>query len=330
MNVGGEYHHNTEYMNAAESLKLCDEIAKRMPELWRKCYPRIYSEPRQGRYYSPRYVAARLFEIALKIANGKRGQSELYEFQIASRLAENLVPMFFIAPGMMDAMTNTKTPSDILWLDMKLPFEAMAFLPPRETLRHETDGDLMFFGYARFEQDKEEKSVLDGRAYGVYNGGMMFFALTDRGLFHHWNMPKDSFGERLNLTDIETLSHNLNPHNSSTGFGAIDITDQDNRLMVRVAHYVFSSLLIMLDRPAMVEMGRLEKRVSRRGEQPKEFWEPNVIGKGYVVKREVGVPVGEHASPRLHFVRGFWRQQVHGSGRLLRRTQWIEPFIRGM
>jgi hypothetical protein len=100
--------------------------------------------------------------------------------------------------------------------------------------------------------------------------------------------------------------------------------------MVRVAHYLFSTLLIMTDRPEMVEMGQLQKRVSKRGQFKMEFWSPNVIGGRYAVKHERGTPVSEHNSPRLHFVRGFWRQQAHGQGRTLRRTQWIELYIRGV
>lgn len=308
-----------------------DEATKLKPDLWRICHPRIYNEPRDGRYDASRKVGLQLFQIALKILNGHRGPAESYEMQIASQMAKYRCPIFFIAPGMMEAITNTATPSDIPWLTMKMPFEAMALMVPKGTLKHALEGDVSYIGYARFESGVEETSkLLPEYTYGVMNGGMLLWGLTAAGMFHHWNMPKESFGERLNLVDIENYKDSLLQHEHHAGFAAIPITQHDDDLMPLVAHYIFSVLLIMTDRPQMVKMGGMEKRVQKRGEFPKEFWTPNVVGADYRVKYEGGAPVGHHQSPRLHFVRGFWRQQVHGPGRTLRRTQWIEPFIRGL
>lgn len=38
---------------------------------------------------------------------------------------------------------------------------------------------------------------------------------------------------------------------------------------------------------------------------------------------------GERDSPRLHWVRGFYRMQVYGAGRALRKKTWVKPFLRG-
>lgn len=311
---------------------MIDELAKQNPKMWNVCYPRIYHEPRGCAYPSPKLVSYQLLVIAMKIERGHRGQAELYELQIASHLAKFRVPIFFIAPKLMEAITNTATPQDVPWLTMKLPYESLVFMLPKGSLIHAEEGEVLFIGYARFEVEGKYKSVLNDWDYGVVNGGWILFALTAQGLFHHWNMPADSLGERLCLTDIEEFTHLLTPHNSSTGFGAHDITQEDNAIMVRVAHYLFSALLIMTDRPDMVEMGAMEKRVQKAGEFPKEFWSPNVVGGKYAIKRADAhtIPGSHHQSPRMHFVRGFWRQQVHGQGRLLRRTQWIEPYIRGV
>jgi hypothetical protein len=140
-----------------------EEAVKLRPDLWRTCYPRIYQEPRNGHYYSPKLVAKQLLQIALKLENGHRGAAEMYEFQIASHIARFRVPTFFIAPAMMQAMTNTATPSDIPWLTMRMPFEAGAFMLPKGTLKHNVEGDVLWIGYARFEVGEMLKKFREHR-----------------------------------------------------------------------------------------------------------------------------------------------------------------------
>jgi hypothetical protein len=106
------------------------------------------------------------------------------------------------------------------------------------------------------------------------------------------------------------------------------MSKEDNRMMVGVSHYVFGTLMLMTERPDLVSRGSLQKRVKKQGDT-KEFWSPNVIGENFRIRRDVPAAGGTHNSPRLHWVRGFWRQQAYGMGRELRREQWIEPFVRG-
>ena len=72
----------------------------------------------------------------------------------------------------------------------------------------------------------------------------------------------------------------------------------------------------------------------------REFWSPNVIGAKYKFKREVPTIVdgkfvtgqratGTHASPRLHWRRGHYRNQAFGHQRKERKTIWIEPCLIG-
>lgn len=50
------------------------------------------------------------------------------------------------------------------------------------------------------------------------------------------------------------------------------------------------------------------------------------VGAGVTLE---GDPGGIHKSPCLHWVHGFWRQQVCGVGRAERKHKWIRPFLRG-
>jgi hypothetical protein len=53
------------------------------------------------------------------------------------------------------------------------------------------------------------------------------------------------------------------------------------------------------------------------------------IEKAHVEGEPRGPLDGERDSPRLHWVRGFYRMQVHGAGRALRKKTWVKPFLRG-
>ena len=75
---------------------------------------------------------------------------------------------------------------------------------------------------------------------------------------------------------------------------------------------------------------RMLKRISKGPGRTVEYWQPHIIGKHYKLRYEHRTGQGgTHASPRGHWVSGFWREQPHGPQRSLRKTLWIEPFWRG-
>jgi hypothetical protein len=94
-------------------------------------------------------------------------------------------------------------------------------------------------------------------------------------------------------------------------------------------HLVFNTLQLMLARPDLVSMGSLVKQVHNKKNSFKTFWTPNMIGKDYRLMRRESEPLGgSHASPRGHWVRGFWRDQACGPNYSQHRETWIEPFSR--
>lgn len=120
-----------------------------------------------------------------------------------------------------------------------------------------------------------------------------------------------------------------------------DLTEADKPFLDGIGVIVFGTLLAMNARPELVEKARLLHRVPGKGDKPaREFWLPNIIGSKYKVKREVPKIVsgkfvveqrehGTHASPRLHWRRGHYRQQSFGPQRRERKTIWIEPCLVG-
>ena len=131
------------------------------------------------------------------------------------------------------------------------------------------------------------------------------------------------------------------PAVQKSNFLDADLTEVDSEFLEKMGVILFGTILAMNARPQLVEKGKLIKRVGKAGsEQAREFWSPNVIGARYKFKREVPRIVhgkfeqatregGTHASPRLHWRRGHYRNQPVGPGRKERKTIWLEPCLIG-
>jgi hypothetical protein len=313
-----------------------DELERNYPELWRICYPRIYSEsPRCGNYYSPKEPARQFAAIALKVMQGTVGRSEQYEFLVASQLARYQMPMYWLGKDIAEAIRQTTPPGEIDWYAMPLPFEAAIFMLPKGSMRHPTEGNVEFIAYSRFrENERLISKLIPGRPYGSVNGALTMLALTEAGHLTHWNMPLDAFGERISLPDADKMVSRFSDDRHESGwFYQPAMTDDDNLMLVDLIHYIFGTLLLMTSRPDMVKLGtRLKHFPASEKKAAKEFWTPSIIGEDYRIRREASeYQGGHHASPRFHWVRGFYREQPFGERKLQQKKRiWIEPYTRGL
>jgi hypothetical protein len=87
---------------------------------------------------------------------------------------------------------------------------------------------------------------------------------------------------------------------------------------------IFNTLFAMAARPEYVESG---KRIGNMKKSKSELWTPNIIGRKYATKYDPNAETGTHASPRMHWRRGHFRQQACGIGRLEHKIIWIEPML---
>jgi hypothetical protein len=311
------------------------DLERRYPDLWRICYPRIYSEPACGQYYSPKEPARQLLSVAVKWDHGMVGQSEMYEMIAASELVRYRVPMIWLGHDMAQAIRKTVPPGKIPWYTMPMPFPAAVFMVPKGALQHPSDGDVSFIAYPRFKTgDSHISKLVKGMPYGSSNGGMIFLAYCPgSGTLFHWNLPLDAYGDSVSIPDIENYVTHLSAeeqHDSGLRmFFNNTMTEEDNRMMALVAHYCFGSILLSNYRPDLFVEGTLRKKVEKKGER-KEFWSPNILGEHYRIKREKVDLGGTHASPRFHWVRGAYKQQAYGPKMELRKQVWIEPYTRGL
>lgn len=319
-------------------------IETQWPDLWAKCYPRVYEDDRLGGYYSPRllsgHLAANVIGRALALHSPETGsvQSSAYDYLWACHLAKFGVPLFFLSRPLAEAIEQTKPPVAIEWHDMHLPYESAAFMMPKGVLTHPAEGDCMYVSYARFkEKELHDGSLVSKDKYGVLNGGLLVHAgVANMRQFHyHWPYtphhadPEQLSFKVIHLGDLEGAM-SKGGDDTSNFFFPEGMTDEDHLFVRKVAHYVFSTIMLMLARPELVERGALQKRVQKPGKPAREFWTPNVIGGRYRIARERAAAAGmggSHASPRAHWRRGHWRQQAYGEARSLRRDQWIEPVL---
>jgi hypothetical protein len=119
------------------------------PELWHRCYPRIYETP--GGHHSPKFPPYQLWAIAHKIRQGYQGDTDMVEMAWACRLVEKRVPTYWVSRDMAEAVRQTVPPLAFDWYGTPLPFESAVFMLPKGLLQHPDYGDTSFLSYARIK-----------------------------------------------------------------------------------------------------------------------------------------------------------------------------------
>src|SRR6266540_1226772 len=107
----------------------------------------------------------------------------------------------------------------------------------------------------------------------------------------------------------------------------LPLASGDDEFLRQCRALVFGLLLAMDARSQLVSYGRREGKQSKKNRR--EFWTPNIIGRGFKVGRQSSGEKESHASPRLHWRRGHFRAQRHGTGLQQVKTIWLEPMLVG-
>ena len=318
-----------------------DELVRARPELWAKCYPKIYQGLDGGEYYSAKLVGHFMLMAALKMEFPEMHQfRRLNETDVAtwaSRLAAYRVPIFWLSREITEALQLTTLPATLNLTTMNLPFEAAVFMLPKGSLIFESDkaigeafrrrdSEVVYVSYSRVAKGEEIPSINLAAVEAVRGRGefTVFAGTLDRRLVH-WSHPSE---QSLDIAQLDATVQNTLNSPQAEEFEE-DLTPHSRPFLARVSHLVFNTLQLMLSRPNLVSMGSLVKRVHNKRKSIKTFWTPNIIGKDYRLRRESQPLGGTHASPRGHWVRGFWRDQACGPNFSEHKETWIEPFWRG-
>jgi hypothetical protein len=308
-----------------------DELARERPELWARCYPKIYEGVDGGEHYSAKLVAYFLLTVAVKIEQPEvrlyEHFNETVEAIWASRLVGYRVPIFWLSREITEALKLTRLPLTLDVTTMKLPFEAAVFMLPKSSLTYRSeDTDVIFASYARAAMNEEIPSINPAAVRAISGRGdfSVFAGILD-GLLLNWSHPWE---QPLDIGQLDATIQDLPTEPLQTGFQTAIATD-GKEFLARIAHLVFNTLRLMLARPELVSMGSLVKQVHNKRHSNRAFWSPNTIGTDYRMRRESRPLGGTHTSPRGHWVRGFWRDQAHGPNYSEHKEIWIEPFWRG-
>jgi hypothetical protein len=331
----------TGYQSIAKVLERIME--ENFPDLVKKFYPRVYESI--GAYHSPKACAAQLANVVAEtLRYGFNKTPTAYRLMMPSLkyLIDHKMPTFFIAPALLEAVQRTDFDGDISWVDMHLPFEHGVFILPKGGLRHPTDGEVSMIVWSRVQPIDYPPPVAGIPTTTVDHVGFVILALCPERCV--W------YDSTLSVNHRPTLRlHNLfyrqpgdelprRADKTVPGLDA-DLSEDDEGFIEKLGVIVFGTLMAMNAKPELVSWHRLLRKIVKK-ESTREFWQPNIIGLHYKHKvgREIPKMVhgkavytteqhGTHASPRMHWRRGHFRQQAIGKGRMERKTLWIEPVL---
>ncbi len=320
--------------------ELMKELQKNHPDVWQFMSPKIYKDadnwhdPRMALYVMSGAVRVWLtaqqtgedLEILLSRSRSLKTFAELSEMKllmvISALAAKFKFPIFFLDKKLLQAAMQTEPMDLIDWQTMALPFPTMSFMMPRGSAS--IDGDELAFvqfsrsykgTYSLFEAAEAKCSI------EVPEDQLQIKLVTAGGVtyYNNFNKPFDSTAKLLPPPELIAEFYDPNEINELTGTEAEQIH--------QVCCMIFNVLFAMLAKPELVETGR---QVGRHKKSSCEIWQPNIIGRKYAHKHAAGSGAGSGESKRMHWRRGHFRQQKHGSGFSLVKTIWIEPVLVGL
>ena len=128
-------------------------LEESFPGMIKAFYPRVYEHT--GRYHSPRHMAVMIANVVAEMLRyGYHKSATAYRLMMPglSYMKERRMPMFFLAPDLLEAVTRTDFDNDIDWLDLDLPYESGMLMLPKGALVHPTDGEVAMLMWARVKK----------------------------------------------------------------------------------------------------------------------------------------------------------------------------------
>ena len=323
-------------------VKAIEEIMQQsFPDLLQAFYPRIYEHT--GRYHSPRAMAAMMANVVAEtLRYGHERSATAYRLMMPglAYLRERRMPHFFVAPDLLEAVQRTDFDNDIDWTELALPYECGILMLPKGALVHPTDGEVAMLMWARLKAG-EQPSPWPGVPITVIpHDSFVLLGACPETMIWYDSILTSNVRPTMRLHNLFYRGEgDPIPHIRRMTELDSDLDERDSAFLEQMGVILFGTFLAMNARPQLVERGALLKRVGKAG-NAREFWSPNVIGAKYKFKRETARVVegrfvvqqrehGTHASPRLHWRRGHYRNQPVGPGRKERKTIWLEPCLIG-
>jgi hypothetical protein len=322
-----------DYESAARIFK------EKYPLAWAKVCPRRYSTPLNfdnPRKYSVSMIAniiAATNPKAMKPSGSETDESNsalITSVLCAHYLVDKMVPTYFVAEDFCRAAAATQPPEDFTLSHILWPMPSMLLVLPNSF-------SIEFFGHhvPFISVNKIEGKEHQLKQVGEVPQRMLIRVANDKFCAHaSVYFPGFNFGVDYECNwPLSSKISSITDSNDFTSWGELDnlpqtTVEEDTKLANKISDLAIKIMLAMTARPTLVESNSVCDRPVRikKGQVVREaLWSPNFIGKQYTVVRDT--PVGTHASPRMHWRRGFMRNQAFGPGLVEHRLVWIDPVL---
>lgn len=298
-------------------------LSTKFPDILRAICPRVYVGA-SGWCHPATPAAFFGVECALVSANPNVRPSDpkstLLAMCGAGKLAAAKVPTFHVGRDLVAAVELSSPPVDSTWADLPIPHDAGLFLLPDGAIRCREGRSWGWFAWVRFRRDEQI------RLPGLWDTTQAIAADNQTDLF---TLYTGSFKPNGQHDGIITWSAGIDQTPMPGADETAEYTNLDGsevEIIDRMRRVVTGLFYAMAARPVLIE--RTSERMKKATKSdPREEWTPNWIGRTYRIQRADGG--GTHASPRLHWRRGHYRQQPCGTGRKENKIIWIEPHMVG-
>lgn len=277
--------------------RLGDELRRirsETPEIWQELSPKVFQGVERFCEYRHPYVHwGRALLLKTTGMDHLRDEIQIAVIDWAEEqkaAQSNNYPFFFLNHNLFQVIRQTDISFIVDWQQMPFPFSAFTIVLPSPN-----DLNVACVSVWR-RQAPFGREILTVTGYeDVFNGKTARLHLDKP---HDPNLP-------MNFTE--------------TSVGG-DFQSRAEAL----PGLVFNTLFAMAARPEYIETGH---RIGTHKKSKSELWTPNIIGRKYATKTDPNAETGTHASPRMHWRRGHFRQQAFGVGRAEHKILWIEPML---
>jgi hypothetical protein len=334
--------------------KFLADLPVRQPLAYKAVYPKRILTPTG--FMSPEYYALTLWsQILVGFDTELNMLPHLTGLVSGLMQLEYRVPTYFVRSEFAQAVAQTEPPADFKLSEIRWPLPAMLFVLP-------TDFVLKTFGHLCpfISVSKAEVGVYPRCLKHLPKCEVPLAAINELDnqvdrinivypVYSKSSTPVDYTGSyplHLNVNEMASAPFQDATYMEEARLDsqyAIPDIHSDADLPQGEAEKVFNNkvqafavklLLALTARPSLaVNNGLARPAKVKKGRVRPELWNPNVIGWDYRAVRpaDTGGEHGTHASPRMHWRKGTWRNQPYGprpwTEASLKKLIWIEPCL---
>lgn len=327
------------------------ELPHRMPLAYKAVYPKRIIPP--NGYANPKYFAATIWsELRIGFESEMNMLPHITGVVNALLQLEYRVPTYFVRSEFAQAVAQTEPPEDFKFSEIQWPLPAMLFVLPTEFVRRYFGFMCPFISITRSDKGIYPKKLkqLPPCEFPLHlinpiNSEVDRFNVV-YPLYSQNQMPVDYTGTyplTMNVNAVGAAPLHDATYLEEQRFAltfdknAPDVPaegEQEKLFNDKVQAFAVKLMLVLNAHHHIIKLGSIQRpETMKRGNiKLDELWHPNLVGWEYRAKRvDTGGAHGTHASPRLHWRRGAFRNQPYGprpwTENSPKRLIWIDPVL---